>query len=148
MTAHTAAAAQAELRAAGMRVTAQRALILDVLRRSQGHLDAGEIHAAARQADASVSLATVYRTLRALRRAGLVRQRAFGSAFNHDHYEAAGEMEHHHLACSRCGRVLEFESALARRLTQDLQERHGWVIQRSTLLVEGVCPECARAERG
>ncbi len=137
-----------ELRAAGMRFTAQRALILDILRRSGGHLDADEIHAAARSRDAGVSLATVYRTLRALRQAGLIHQRYFGAAHNHDHYETAGEAEHHHLACTRCGRVQEFESGMGRRLTQELQARGGWVIQKATILVEGLCPDCARASRG
>jgi Fur family transcriptional regulator, ferric uptake regulator len=137
-----------ELRAAGIRATAQRALILDILRRSGGHLDADEIHAVARAQDASVSLATVYRTLRALRLAGLIHQRYFGAAHNHDHYETAGEAEHHHLACARCGRVEEFETALGRRLTRELQARHGWVIQKATILVEGLCPDCARASQG
>jgi len=69
-----------ELRRAGLRVTGQRALILRLIRASKEHLDAEDIYAAARAQDSSLSLATVYRTIGALKRAGLVEQRYPGTA--------------------------------------------------------------------
>jgi Fe2+ or Zn2+ uptake regulation protein len=145
MTAFPSSAAS-ELRAAGLRATSQRALVLEIIRGSQTHLDADEIYGLAHGQDASISLATVYRTLKALRQAGLIEKRYFGPDHAHDHYEAAGEEEHYHLSCSQCGRVQEFKTPAVRRLVDDLQHRHAWRLQRPVLLLEGLCPVCAAQE--
>jgi len=47
----------------GIRATSQRALILEVIRDGQGHLDADEIYRRARIKQPHISLSTVYRTL-------------------------------------------------------------------------------------
>ncbi len=47
----------------GLRITSQRALILEVIRRGQGHLDADEVYRQAREKQPRLSLSTVYRTL-------------------------------------------------------------------------------------
>ncbi len=132
-----------ELRRAGLRVTGQRAIVLGILRQSGEHLDAEGIFAAARAQQADLSLATVYRAIRALERAGLIEQRYFGPGHTHDHYEASGGPEHYHFTCVSCRRVFEFETALASRLQAELQRRRGWRVDRADLTVEGECEECA-----
>jgi len=52
----------------GMRVTNQRALILEIIRQGQGHLDADEVYRQAREKQPCLSLSTVYRTLRMFNR--------------------------------------------------------------------------------
>ena len=133
-----------ELRRAGLRVTGQRALILRLIRASKEHLDAEDIYAAARAQDSSLSLATVYRTIGALKRAGLVEQRYLGPGHGHDHYEVVGE-EHYHFTCTRCGRVFEFETSLARRLGSQLRRDRGWAVARVYLSLEGIYAECVHA---
>jgi Fur family ferric uptake transcriptional regulator len=137
---------QLELKSAGLRVTEQRARILEIIRRRGPHLDAEEIYAAAREADADVSLATVYRTVRALRHAGLVEQRYFGPDHAHEHYEATGGPEHYHFTCRSCGGVFEFEAPTIERLREDLTRRNGWDIRRAFFTLEGLCAECSQAE--
>jgi Fur family ferric uptake transcriptional regulator len=122
--------------------------VLDIIHRRGTHLDAEEIYAAAREEDADVSLATVYRTVRALRRAGLVERRYFGPSHDNEHYEATGRPEHYHFTCVRCGRVLEFESPAVERLIQDLTRRNHWEIRRAIFTLEGRCPDCTKAGDG
>lgn len=141
-------AAEIELRAAGLRVTAPRALILGILRRSGQHLDASEIHAAARRHNPGLSLATVYRTMRALRRAGLVEQRYLGPGRAQDHFEAAGSPEHYHFTCSACGRVFEFETPLVARVQADLEARLGWLVRQAIVSLEGLCQACRERAEG
>ncbi len=136
------------LREAGLRVTEQRARVLDILHRRGSHLDAEEIYAAARQEDANVSLATVYRTVRTLRQAGLVEHRYFGPAHDHEHYEATGRPEHYHFTCVGCGRVFEFESPPVERLLQDLARRNHWQIHGAIFTLEGRCADCLKAGEG
>jgi len=52
----------------------QRELIHDILKRSEGHLDAGEIYQRARQRSPSITLSTVYRNLHLFRKPALVEQ--------------------------------------------------------------------------
>lgn len=132
-----------ELRRAGLRVTEQRALVLEILRQSGEHLDAEGIYAAARAQQADVSLATVYRAIRALERAGLIEQRYFGPGHTHDHYEVSGGPEHYHFSCVRCRQVFEFESPLLGKLRAELQRQRGWRVERAHLTVEGECGSCA-----
>src|SRR5512134_1872772 len=95
----------------GLRVTSQRALILDIIRNGKGHLDADEVYRLARRKQSRISLSTVYRTLQTLKKAGLIDEVHFDE--NHHHYEVRASAEHHHLVCLGCGRVIEFEYPLA-----------------------------------
>ena len=90
----------------GLRATNQRALILEIIRRGQGHLDADEVYRQAREKQPRLSLSTVYRTLQLLKRLGLVEEVHFDEA--HHHYEVKPSSEHHHLVCLGCGKVIEF----------------------------------------
>ncbi|OGO10739.1 MAG: hypothetical protein A2Z66_11400 [Chloroflexi bacterium RBG_13_66_10] len=137
-----------ELRSAGLRVTEQRARVLEIIHSRGPHLGAEEIYAAAREDDADVSLATVYRTMRALRRAGLVELRFFGPDHTHEHYEATGGPEHYHFTCKRCGRVSEFETPVIERLREDLARRNRWDIRQAFFSLEGVCADCASGAEG
>lgn len=132
-----------ELRRVGMRVTRQRALVLGILRRTREHLDAESIYAAARAQDAELSLATVYRTVRALQRAGLIERRYFGPGHTHDQFEAAGGPEHYHFTCVKCQRVFEFETPLVAKLQAKLHRQRGWHVSRVFFAFEGECAECA-----
>jgi len=65
------------LNMAGLRSTSQRALILDIIRSGQGHLDADEVYRRARRKQPRISLSTVYRTLQALKELELVEELHF-----------------------------------------------------------------------
>jgi len=73
------------LNVAGMRVTNQRALLLELIRQGKGHLDADELYRRAREKQPRLSLSTVYRTLQLLKKLGLVEELHFDE--NHHHYE-------------------------------------------------------------
>ena len=62
------------LNAPGLRVTNQRASILEIIRHVQGHLDVDEIYRRARNKQPQLSLSTVYRTLRMFKKLGLVEE--------------------------------------------------------------------------
>lgn len=133
-----------ELRAAGLKATPQRIEVLTILRKSNQHLDAEGIHQAALRRGADISLATVYRTLGALTKAGLVEPRALARDQSRDHYEAADRPDHHHFTCQVCGQVYEFETHHIKRLKKELKQEHGWDLTSANLYFEGICDICAR----
>ena len=128
----------------GMRVTNQRALILEIIRRGQGHLDADEVYRRARQKQPRLSLSTVYRTLQAFKRLGLIEEVHFDEA--HHHYEVKPPAQHHHLVCLGCGRIIEFRYPLARYVKRNVAEAKDFDIISTEVRMTGYCPKC-RKER-
>jgi Fur family ferric uptake transcriptional regulator len=132
------------LRACGKRVTAQRRLVLEIVAGSEGHLDAGEIYRRARTRDPRISLSTVYRNLNLLQELGIISELHLDE--EHHHYEVKQDSGHHHLICSRCDSVVEFDSPLADRLISEVAEQEGFSIERAHIDLVGVCGECRSKE--
>ena len=128
------------LNKAGMRATNQRALIMEIIRRGKGHLDADEIYRRAREKETRLSLSTVYRTLQMFKKAGLVEELHFNE--DHHHYEVKPATEHHHLLCLGCGRVIEFSYPLSRYIKRNVPEAKGFDIADTEIRMTGYCPKC------
>lgn len=128
------------LRAAGKRITPQRKLVLDILSRAGGHLDANDIHEQGRRRDASLSLATVYRTLAVLKEAGVVHELHLDT--EHHHYELEGADEHSHLVCLSCGRVIEVDSSPFAAVATSAADDHGFEIASARVELTGTCAAC------
>ncbi|MFC1901233.1 Fur family transcriptional regulator [Chloroflexota bacterium] len=130
------------LNTAGLRSTNQRALILDIIRQGDGHLDADEVFRRARIKQSRISLSTVYRTLQKLKQLGLVEELHFDET--HHHYEIKSPTEHHHLVCQGCGRVIEFEYPLSRIVKRDVPEAKDFEITHSAIQITGYCTACQK----
>lgn len=130
------------LKSAGLRMTSQRALILDIISQGQEHLDADEVYCLARERQPSLSLSTVYRNLQMLKRLGLVKELHFDQS--HHHYEAGSSVEHHHLVCLGCGKVVEFGCALSQKMRQEIARKKGFEVTGVEVHMTGYCTKCRR----
>jgi len=128
----------------GHPVTAQRRLLLDLIRGAGGHIDAKEIYRRASSQEESISLATVYRSLRLFKELGLVDERRLGKV--RCYYETKRSVEHQHLVCKRCGKVLEFESPLIGELVAKAQREYSFKVTQAELCIEGYCRECKKKD--
>ena len=126
----------------GRPVTAQRKLLLSLIKKAGGHISAKELYRRASRRNQSISLATVYRTLQLFKELGLVEERRLGQIYCH--YEMKDSAEHQHLVCTSCGKVIEFESPLIRKIIEALKHEHGFNLTKVELLIEGYCQECAK----
>jgi len=124
----------------GVRVTNQRALLLEIIRQGQGHLDADEVYRRARQKYPRLSLSTVYRTLQLFKKLGLIDEVHFDET--HHHYEAKPSAEHHHLVCLGCGKVIEFRYPLARYVKRNVAEAKDFDITGTEIRMTGYCSKC------
>lgn len=88
---------------AGLRVTTQRVTLLGLLVRQGGHLTADELHRRACGELPGLSATSIYKSLRALRDAGLVREVALDAGAVR--YDANVGRPHHHSVCRGCGRI-------------------------------------------
>ena len=131
---------QRALNTAGVRVTSQRALILEIIRQGKGHLDADEIYRQARGKQPRLSLSTVYRTMRTLKKLGLVEELHFDDT--HHHYEVKPPTEHHHLVCLGCGKVVEFQCRLTLKMKRDIAMEKDFEVTGVEVQMTGYCPKC------
>lgn len=134
------------LRTAGLRITPQRQLILDVLSTAAAagtshHLTADEVLQQVNVRYANVNRSTVYRVLDSLVNAELVVQHVLGAVA---HYELASDV-HHHLVCQGCGAVFDLPAADLRRLATAALSAHGFVVGVLGVTIEGQCADCAAA---
>jgi len=129
-----------ELSSAGLRMTSQRALILDIIRQGHEHLDADEVYRQARERQSSLSLSTVYRNLKTLKKLGLVKELHFDES--HHHYEAKPPVEHHHLVCLGCGKVVEFQCQLCATMKEEIAHKKNFEVTGVEVHMTGYCSKC------
>jgi Fur family ferric uptake transcriptional regulator len=114
------------LRDAGLRITRPRKAILRLLCSQGDHPDAVEIYRRAKEADASVSLATVYRTMKVLQDKGAIRRLTFEGGPSR--FEAANRAHHDHIVDVETGQVIEFRSEEIERLQEEIANELGYEI--------------------
>ena len=125
-------------------LTAQRQLILEAILQSCGPLDAKELFRIVSQKDETVSLATVYRSLKLFKEKGIIAEHRFGK--NCYCYEIKQSMEHQHLICKSCGEVVVFESPLIMEIINRIKNEKGFSIERVELCIQGICSKCQKSK--
>jgi Fur family transcriptional regulator, ferric uptake regulator len=129
------------LRSRGLRLTAQRQLVLEAVY-ALGHATPDQVHAAVSRTAAGVNITTVYRTLELLEELGLVTHAhlSHGSPT----YHAAGEDQHVHLVCRDCGAVDEVAPAVLDGLVGTLESSRGFRVDIGHVALFGLCAGCAK----
>jgi Fur family transcriptional regulator, ferric uptake regulator len=127
----------------GFRLTAQRRALLEIIQQADEHLDATTLLRMARERDASIDRATVYRTLSLLKRLRLVDELDLMHLNGEKHYyEAKRDRDHIHLACFECGAIQEFNSPVFDRLKDEIANENGFNIGVVRFEVGGRCRAC------
>ena len=134
------------LHSKGLRLTGQRRLIRQVLEEAGRHLDAETVFERAHKRDERVSLATVYRTLQLFKEMGIIDQHFTSREHNREVYEPVGAEEHYHFSCLKCGKVVEFQSALIDRARRQIARELGIHIIHGCACFEGYCAGCVPQE--
>jgi len=136
---------QAQLAERGIRMTDQRRAILSVIETANKHLDASQILRKAQKMDTSVDRATVYRTLKLLKRHGLIDELDLMHLNGEGHYyERKLSQEHIHIACLRCGKITEFVSPRFDDLKGQIEQECRFHIAVARLEIGGYCNSCRR----
>ena len=128
------------LEARGFRLTAARRVILDTLAAGGGHVTADELTDLVRRRSTTIGRMTVYRTLELLCDLGLLRPVYQGSGAAH--YVLLHDGHHHHMICSACGQVIEFDECALGELPAHIAGRHGFRVEGHLLELYGVCAAC------
>ena len=129
------------LRRRDFKLTHPRRAVLAALQRQHRPLTIKEIFAALRPG--ACDLASVYRSIRALESAGVVKAFEFGDGVRRYELLAEGDDgHHHHLICSRCASVTEIGECELREIELRLAASKGFRAVTHRLEFFGVCPAC------
>jgi len=129
-----------------MRMTQQRRQIVDEVFSRHEHFNADELcDLLGRSSAGRVSRPTVYRTLKELEEAGLLRKMNLAGrrVYEHDY----GYPQHDHLYCEKCEKLIEFHSEEVARIREAVAREHHFRPSGHRLIITGLCSECARAKR-
>jgi Fur family peroxide stress response transcriptional regulator len=126
-------------RDAGLRLTHQRLEIYRELALSMDHPTAEILHQRLRRKIPTISLDTVYRTLTTFAGHRLINK--VGTIESQARFEAT-ILRHHHLICSRCKEIIDFQWQFID--TAPLPEEiRGWGrIDDKNVVVYGICSKC------
>jgi Fur family transcriptional regulator, ferric uptake regulator len=134
-----------ELVARRVRITAQRRLLVSIIQDSPRHLDAAQLLELAKKQDPEIDRATVYRTIGLLKSKGLIDELDLMHLQGEKHYyEAKTNRDHCHMACFRCGAIMEYASPSFEKLKDDIAKRSGFSIRVVRLEVGGFCKRCRK----
>ena len=120
----------------GLRMTEQRRIIARVLSASDDHPDAEELHRRANILDTSISLATVYRTVKLFEDSGIIERHDFRDG--RARYEEVPDEHHDHLIDVKSGEVVEFQSEEIEKLQEEIARSLGYRLVDHRLELYGV----------
>ncbi|MGH9183637.1 MAG: Fur family transcriptional regulator [Acidimicrobiales bacterium] len=132
------------LRQEGGRVTTARRAVLGALLEHREHITADELAEVVQVRHPDVHLSTVYRTLDAFERLGVVTHVHLGHG--RAIYHLTDEI-HHHAVCERCDTVVELPLAVVGDLSARLRSEFGFEVDAHHFALVGRCARCA-AEAG
>ncbi len=123
------------------RMTPQRKVILEEVRKMNNHPSADEIYEAVRKKLPRISLGTVYRNLEILSEQGEIQKLELTDSVNRYDWDTR---KHYHIRCVRCGRVDNAPIAPMQQLENELYGATVFTILGHRLEFIGLCPECSK----
>jgi len=121
------------------RLTKQRKVILEELRKVTSHPTAEDLHHLVRKRLPKISIATVYRNLEILSAEGMVlKMDLSGTQRRFD----GTTQNHYHIRCSRCGRVDDVHIEPIPMIEETVQRFCGYRVESHWMEFTGICPDC------
>ncbi len=127
-----------------MRMTSQREIILEELRKTTSHPTADELYVKVKKRLPRISLATVYRNLERMAEMGMIQKIEVAGA--QKRFDGNPEF-HYHIRCAQCGKVDDLHMDFIQEL-EDLQSKsvdlRGYKLLGYRLELIGICPDCQK----
>lgn len=133
------------LKKAGFKLTHGRQTVFNEVMQAHGHFAAEELTKQCKKKGKKVSRATIYRSLRELLEAGVIRETAFGE--KHQHYEHVyDEQLHHHARCIRCYAIIEMPCMKTDQQYIPILKDKGFYVLGHELHFYGICRNCLKGK--
>ncbi len=129
------------LREAGHKLTNARLTVLNVLEKNEGHLTSAEVLEKVDALDPTIGRASVFRTLDLLTSLSIIRPTYMNSSMTPT-YVLMPDGHHHHIVCTNCNRIIEFENCGLGAIAAELEERLHVKLTGHLLEFYGLCDKC------
>lgn len=130
-----------KLRDAGHKLTNARLAVLQAIEEHGGHITSTEVLDAVSRLAPEVGRASIFRTLDLLTRMAIVRPTYIDSSITPS-YVLMPDGHHHHIICTSCSRVIEFEDCHLAHLEEELEARLNVQLTGHLLEFYGICERC------
>jgi Fur family transcriptional regulator, ferric uptake regulator len=120
------------------RMTHQRRILLQELRKVSSHPTADEIYSMVRRVIPHISLGTVYRNLEILAEKGYVDKLEYGGQRRFD----GNREKHFHIQCLGCGSVTDIPLNTVERFEVSREKILNYRLSGYRLIFLGICDEC------
>ena len=127
-----------------MRMTNQREMIIQELKKSKDHLTADELYERVKKKMPRISLATVYRNLEILSEVGLIGKLEVSGRQKRFDWDTR---DHDHVHCIQCNRVDNIELDRNKIDVAAPESISGYRITGYRLEFSGLCAECANIKK-
>lgn len=124
-----------------LKLTYQRREILDKFLRREEHITAEELYHDLKKKNPKIGFSTVYRALKLLREAGLVKEVDFDerkARFEHKYAHS----HHDHLICIKCGKAIEFLNNEIEKLQEKITKKYKFRVKTHKMEIYGHCKNC------
>jgi Fur family ferric uptake transcriptional regulator len=128
-----------QLKKAGYKLTPARRAVIEVLETEVEHPSHQQILEEGQKIYPKLSRATVYRTMELLVELRLVRPLYLNDPTQRFVSATGG---HHHLVCSSCGKIFEFDQCTVDQLATELSGKYNFEIFSHLLEFHGLCETC------
>lgn len=131
-----------KLRDAGHKLTNARLTVLQVLENSGGHITSAEVLEQVSALDDSIGRASVFRTLDLFTSMSLIRPTYINTSLTPT-YVLLPNGHHHHIICTNCNRVIEFDDCTLGAMEAELEHRLHVKLTGHLLEFYGLCDRCS-----
>lgn len=122
-----------------IRMTNQRKIILEELKKVTSHPTADEVYRMVRERLPKISLGTIYRNLDILSESGLIQRLEVGGS--QKRFDANLE-DHYHIRCTECGSIEDIPKKSVPGLEDVFSGDLGYKITGHRIELIGICPDC------
>jgi len=127
------------LRSKNKSITPERLNILDEVLAQKNHFKIEDIIEKMSSAEKSISRATVYRSIKTIEEAGLIK---YIRSINDEKVYEVQKEHHDHMICESCGKIIEFHDHDLEALQDSICKSHGFTPKRHIMKIFGICEMC------
>jgi Fe2+ or Zn2+ uptake regulation protein len=128
------------LKEKGIKSTPQRIYIYKKVKEMQGHLTAEEIYQKIKDEIPSLSLSTVYRTLRYFEEKGIINSMMASKDYGLTVFDT-NISPHHHFICRVCGKIEDIEEkSIKVNFVKNIPGKK----EKFSVIIKGICPDCEK----
>ncbi len=120
----------------------RRDFIFDFIVQKKGHFTIDDLYQKLLVIDPDIGIATIYRTIRLLVDCEILIEHTFGEKKGFFELSNHHSLDHGHLICIKCGKIIEFDNELIENYQEELKKKYQFKIQSYKFEVYGICRHC------